>query len=140
MDPLIQTFINYADLLFESGQVQEAEVIYVSILKYRCNHVLAHYNLAKLYETIGEIDSALKHYGVLSEIHPIADVHFSLAKLLTLKENMSEKSIEHLIKATEIQPLMKPAWNMLAHIYKMLRRFISISCPWIQITLHRITI
>ena len=107
---LVQQYPEDNDLRFslalvslEAGAWREA-IVYLEELIERDSHIdAAHYNLARAYEELQELDSAVMEYGLVGPGNDYLPAQARMAELL-FDNQRGEEAAERLAKARQLQP------------------------------------
>lgn len=95
--------LSLALVSLEAGAWREA-IVYLEELIERDSHVdAAHYNLARAYEELQELDSAVMEYGLVGPGNDYLPAQARMAELL-FDNQRGEEAAERLAKARQLQP------------------------------------
>ncbi len=107
---------NYANLLHESGKLDEAVRHYEKSLKLRPNSAEIHNNFANVLSELGRADDAVIHYKRALELKSnFAVAHYNLAGLLAKQADL-EGAIKDYQQAVKIKPDYVEAWGELGFV------------------------
>lgn len=99
-----KTHANYALLLQQRSQLQEAEAHYLEAIRLNPYREAVYFNLATLYERTGRNQLAAKAYNVSIILNPaFADAHTNLG-IVYGKLNQTELAKIHLLAAVDLNP------------------------------------
>ncbi|WP_269606804.1 tetratricopeptide repeat protein [Prochlorococcus marinus] len=115
-DPM--AFSNYAGILYDIGNLQEAELLYRKAIKINPDYVDAHYNLGIILKELGKLQEAVLSYRKAIKINPdCADAHYNLGIVLKELGKLQEAELSTR-KAIQINPNFAQAHYNLGNILR----------------------
>ena len=104
----------------QNNNLQDAQILYLKVLKIDPNHLDANNNLGITFKALGEHQKAKNCFEKAIEINPnYADPYYNLG-IIFKEEGQNQKAISFYEKAIEINPNYVNAHNNLGNIFKKL--------------------